>query len=1442
MAELPEASMPLEDDIPLEDNSLSDEPEFILESHPARKTVETLENMEKGHAAVIKSYNENEDILTSFSEVAGEPDIRGKIFELSGIKGEVDRNNIVDTFRDNPGSDMETLQTNAEVFNEMLLESDERVENLAGQIVDAASVVNTDPEIAQRIENQIKFTQDIQDLVDDLGIVETAGEIVSLFIPGGLLKDNFDATGEIFGAEELMRDMVIGFKSLPPEEQFKMWPIIKEQMLEAMPKVRALPALAAFLDPVGEEKLSDFSPFWAALDTADIALLGFGLAKRIGSLAKQLNGIRVLNRLGNTEDAADVNAASMVDATGNAAKAAGIDRVTAYNNASPFDVAQLDEAYTAELSTETLARLNAVNRKQKEVVQDIADQEIFLKEGLLTEQEREAAEEAFTKVLQDDGFENINVATRTPEATTFNYSLVSEGETLTDTAKMNLKLDDVGVWENTESGLLGNLIGSPTVFAKGTTKEAARSAIRLDSSSAKIADQLRKLQREALIPLTTKRVGGTLRKAVRTQIAELDDVLLAGDEANKMFTPVELRSGINGTKLDAAQTEAYYNVRNLYDSMWDIRNTEERRKLVIEGMKQVNLKRQAGVGKVYSNNATAASALTLKGTRRVWRDDLGRSVPVDELKLKELYDSGFSLTALKSPIRVGRNGDSFTMAVVKTADTQDLPQKVLHFKEGYVPRVNKNAYWFVKESRPLSVDGRASTSTKTLRYFDNKKEADEFTKALQKEQPDSDFKVLEDRELEKQVLGSSNIGSGSGLYTGARAQDPIRFGKEGIPAERFGAFEALSMNIQQLQNFVSRNEWRMGMEQRWLNTAKELGVDTKGKFNPALVPDTKAGRFLKQMGEQIQDWMGFPSKEERLWDALVQDSYEWAINTGLSRENRIAKGIHYFKHKDPVASMRAAAFHTLLGFFNPVQLWVQAQGASIAISLGTKLSDPLGAVRAMKNQFLLRAVQNVDDAATETIQRVASAGGIKAEQLVEMRDLWRRSGLEESILTTADHAASIRSHGIASDALRQTADKGLFFYRGGELFNRRTSFLIALDEFKAANKGAKVDDQALKSILSRSNDMMLNLTRANRASWQKGILSVPTQFLQVNAKMAESLLGVNGSFSAGERAKILFGQLALYGAAGVPMGNFALRWGMEMMGLDQTDAEQMDKETVKLLTEGMWGYYALTAFGADIDISKRGAIASGLETFTLDLLFSNSTITEKIFGAFGTVPHRFFQSYGELKPLAMEVLASKRFIDSGDVLRAVRELAKVTSTWNNAEKAIFMRQFDKIIDSRGELISEGPDPDKPGFSLGTKIGVLIGFQPSETARVRDLVVMNRDLQDHRNTITNSLVNSFWDYSNEIVLASTENERQEITDKYERSHAILVKSLRTPRDRRLVTEALLKRITKGTSKKERESLKYLQNFNDGRLAGLETIYSSFAAKGIIQTGALDKGEE
>lgn len=1385
------------------------------------------------------------EAFTRISNSAG--DMKGTLKTLAAQRAQQEQADYVSTFKEHPGADAEDVRENYEAVTDIVADLEFKGNDEDLMFVRSASKGQLDPESEKRLAIQLKVSKMMKEIWDNSSATDVAIDVVDMILPGNILKDNYDLTGDAFDAEEWMYNFVTNFKQLDPDTQLEILPTVKDVLTKDLDNnFKVMNVLNKLITPGSEEDLGEFGPLWSTLDTLDVATLGTATALKIAQITKSLNASRMLKAAGDTEAAADVTAAAVADEAGAVASAANLDRnTTSVNEATGINLSNLDPAQAGGMSKESMERIRMFDKQVEQVTGEISGSDLFIREGLLQKAERESIEQA--AIAERKTFantENVRVVGREGDVTVIGYDIKNaDGTTTPLEYRMQLTLDDVGTYEQSTVGLLAEWAASPSVWGKKNVRQEVDAAIRADSAQAKIFNQLAELNREAtktiLGPLGLKGLNPVSRK----KLAELDHVLRVGDETTHVYTPLELKAGVDGVKLDDKQIEAYYKTRSVVDSLFVLRNNTKREELRLKGMKNINIQilDDAGevtsevnhIGKPYHEAEAAVGALNTSKPKIVWDANLKQFVRREDLDLEEIYSHNGRVVRFMEPITPPNTGERVSFGVVYDGITR-LPDNVLHRRVGYVPKINKNVSYFVKEFKATRLDGvdinpnDPGAKVETLRFFDNRKEADDWLAEFEKEKPGV-YRVLEDRQLEQERRAGNVDGpgvGGYGLYTGPRSVEDIPMGKAGVPVERVGAFEAVGRNMSSVAKYVPRNAWRLGMEQRALNTANKLmpGSNYKHFSQLAEVPDTESGRFIKKMHDQIEEWMGFPTKEEQLWSAMVQGTYDNLVGTKLPG----LKGLLYLKHKDPIAAARSAAFHSLLGWFNPIQLWVQAQGASVAVA--TNLFKPKQLANTIRLTNALAAVDHLSS--PKAIRHTAKAFGMAEDELVTMKKLWEKTGLRDSILTTADHAAAAVGHGIGMDALSRASNKGLMFYRAGELFNRRLSFTTALNKWRNANPGATVTEEALKDILTQSNNLMLGLTRANRAQWQKGVWSIPTQFLQISTKTMEALFGVNGNFTAIERGQILMGQLMLYGAAGIPLGGMGANWLAQSMGYtSQADIEaSLDPLTRKAINEGFEGWASMAMFGIDIDVGQRASLASGINQ-TLDrLLFDDSTLATQFLGAFGSSASRFWKGMsGAFEPLSGG-LAETRAISNP--LAVVGDLAKTISTWNNASKGLFMHRYDMIVDRRGNPVV------RRDFSATEEIAMAIGFRPSQETQayeLRDIVAAKEQL---RKDVIDSIVQVYWDYS-------LKAEGGELTDAYKEQTrdrmALLYQSLDTNFERQEARKAVQDRLSRGGDLYSKQWRKVRQLWNDGQVDMLLDWHSVLTTNGILQQAGSTPGE-
>lgn len=131
----------------------------------------------------------------------------------------------------------------------------------------------------------------------------------------------------------------------------------------------------------------------------------------------------------------------------------------------------------------------------------------------------------------------------------------------------------------------------------------------------------------------------------------------------------------------------------------------------------------------------------------------------------------------------------------------------------------------------------------------------------------------------------------------------------------------------------------------------------------------------------------------------------------------------------------------------------------------------------------------------------------------------------------------------------QFLDAGTVFFTEGERFSRIGAWHVAYKEFRNANPFGRITDKEIRSILVRADDLTVNMSRASSSSLHSGIMSIPTQFLTYQIRLAELMWGKR--LDTAQRMKILAYQALLYGAptaigvTGLPLGDIFRKGALE---------------------------------------------------------------------------------------------------------------------------------------------------------------------------------------------------------------------------------------------------------------------------------------------------------
>jgi hypothetical protein len=538
--------------------------------------------------------------------------------------------------------------------------------------------------------------------------------------------------------------------------------------------------------------------------------------------------------------------------------------------------------------------------------------------------------------------------------------------------------------------------------------------------------------------------------------------------------------------------------------------------------------------------------------------------------------------------------------------------------------------------------------------------------------------------------------------------------------------QATSSYVQSIANIMPLNEYRMGTVKEWENTVKEILIAEGQVEKASLVNFNSAStgitnpRLAKEM-EHSRDYlsrvMSVPSIEETktagLMTRLADKMYGVPVLGGKPRD-WVKSGIGI----DPVTKLKGLTFNLHLGFFNVRQLFVQGQNAVVAMSV-----SPQHAPAAFLGALAMRGALFSDD--PKVWRKMAELNPtLNADDFVKDMQDFKDSGLIDGIIRQADHDASAVGVGNASmQAFRKVAQAGQVFFTEGETMARLMAWGIAKRKLP---KGASI-----REISHEVTRLSMNMASANAATWQTNLLGVPTQFLQVQAKFLENTVGglmTKGGgvgktgWTRAEAAKILAGQMALYGAVGVPVIEDAASYAGELLGM--TAQEFGDKHPLVLegIDEGAFGILTKT-MGFENNFSKSGnLLASALHIHEEGILFD----------AFMGMSDLFIDNSADVDMASLLGVQSSTLKKVGNVgatmsrnmkllwqtpsldnlgqaaVENLDAIVSMTSTWSNAKKGLLIHNMGLRSKTTGATYYEADELSE--MSWQTLAAKSLGFE------------------------------------------------------------------------------------------------------------------------------------
>jgi hypothetical protein len=180
-----------------------------------------------------------------------------------------------------------------------------------------------------------------------------------------------------------------------------------------------------------------------------------------------------------------------------------------------------------------------------------------------------------------------------------------------------------------------------------------------------------------------------------------------------------------------------------------------------------------------------------------------------------------------------------------------------------------------------------------------------------------------------------------------------------------------------------------------------------------------------------------------------------------------------------------------------------------------------------------------DNQVKEIMQYVRSSGRMDLD--TEIAELNTGYGRGISGFAGEDYTPSKLANTWATT--RKAASKGMEIglvpFREGDRLARLTGTYTAILEYMAKNPGASIlTEQARRQIARRDSTLNFHMSSISNASWQQGVMRLPTQWLSHTMRSMEMLF-TGRELSIAERARLGAVLVPMYGAAGFGFANAA---------------------------------------------------------------------------------------------------------------------------------------------------------------------------------------------------------------------------------------------------------------------------------------------------------------
>lgn len=1054
--------------------------------------------------------------------------------------------------------------------------------------------------------------------------------------------------------------------------------------------------------------LNEYVDLEDVADKAGLAtlLLQFGP----GIVERTFRGANLIRKMGKLGDyGSAMRGADIANESVDGARVIGVSQVDSASAGNPFSIRELLAGAPEGVSTNYRHHAQKIDDVLAQL-EDVA--QIDVAAHTPEEQARIAA--ALRKNLPEDQQIDDVVVVFEDGQPIVKYNLLDEAGNVLERASRPYILDDVGKFVDPNPGFIANAlrgIWSPKYIQGLDAKQIVDKALVGTLAKAKLSATYTKAAEMAFKPI----------KRNKQSIAKVDKMLqmLDGKDIAPSYQQL-VREGVGGVTLSDKEYKAYMGIRRILDDMHRRNDLVLRQEMELKGARAVHTDDGAKVfAKPYEDSEAAEAAYHADTESITIFKDGNAFEDVSKSSLEQAYKDGYVLVRSHSTdfhdwfkVGIGADAEHFRFALVKREAMGDIPANVLNKVPNYLPKFNKDANWFVKEVRQVKVGGRTVPREIALGYAPTKAAAERGLSGQRAVDAEAGLErtLVVTRDSMQQSIDSGDVIKASGgLIRGKRSKQGLAFYGD-FGGGRADTLESMQRAISMTSDRMAMSRWRMAVTEEWYNSAKmhipNLSTDwAQAREAVARMPVGNLRTKLLNAHDQISGMRMLPTKGEQAFKGHILAAAEHLDGLGSLKAERAAAFLYRVRDKNPVELLKSSTFNLTLGAFSMVQIPVQAAGAMVAFA-----ANPVYAMKAFDKWLIASTLDIGTDlrVVKETAGILGKKMGMTDDALKNLQsdyEFWRASGLRESVVRGNADATSVMN-GLPLDAglmrrgFTKLLEAGQTPYRIGELTNMRISFFTALEREKDIMGSAfTYTDDVLKRVLARTENTRLNMNAANKAAYQKGFLSLPTQFKQIYTKYIEALVG--REFTPVEKLRIFSAQALAFGAAGVPIVNHFSAEMARMMGIAPTaggegEGIEMDADQMRMYQEGMVGYFLNGKLGIDAAFSGRITVSADIiEELKRMAVDGRTPVLETFLGA-SAAPGKNAMNFLNQLYMAGNMVYDAEELNEAELYAAAeiaaKGLARMSASGRNFLAA---KDIDEgwVRNSKGQILYE-IEPDK----------------------------------------------------------------------------------------------------------------------------------------------------